>query len=510
MLLRHGGVYRDRRAVEVCKPRVVRRGAVHGLRAQSHHQPQHARLRVHVRIPLIRAVAVPHAGGAGHEVAAPVAAGYPLHQYGHLLVPPVQPAAEPVLQRGGVHGAGVHRAHGVLERLQPLLLGAPVHAEHRLILAREGVAEAVLQEAGGPDDEGVLPEVFQHLAELLADLVGELAGQQPRLELVRRGEVAVGRALAYPQPPTAVGDDVGIEHIRADVEGIVGLAVGSVLVDLRLRDLPRQQHAAGLAADGAAADHAVPEQEVVRRREIGLDQPLEVFVLGHGAVDDLLLHLRRELPRGIRRSCHVEEPVVAVDVLVLVLLADLLDRLIVPADADAVVDQLEFAGAPAVAVGHEHGVRVAPPHLQRVEVDPFPVGAHVQQKLGRLPDAGDGVEGMPAPQHGEVGHRVQLEQVRAGDAEEVAHHQVGVPHRLKLRQAVEHVEGVPARAGDLVVDGHGEGLEARVRIELHHLNAGQVVQYRRMLGEADVEYVPPVLLRLLDERHGEKPEFVDV
>jgi hypothetical protein len=123
---------------------------------------------------------------------------------------------------------------------------------------------------------------------------------------------------------------------------------------------------------------------------------------------------------------------VAVDVLVLVLLADLLDRLIVPADADAVVDQLEFAGAPAVAVGHEHGVRIAPPDLQRVQVDPLLVGAHVQQELGRLADAGDGVEGMPPPQHGEIGHRVQLEQVRAGDAEEVAHHQIGVPDRLKL------------------------------------------------------------------------------
>jgi hypothetical protein len=60
------------------------------------------------------------------------------------------------------------------------------------------------------------------------------------------------------------------------------------------------------------------------------------------------------------------------------------------------------------------------------------------------------------------------------------------------------------------VDGHGEGLKARVRVELHHLNAGQIVQYRRVLRKADVEYVPPVLLRLLDKRHGEKPEFVDV
>ena len=178
----------------------------------------------------------------------------------------------------------------------------------------------------------------------------------------------------------------------------MGLAILAEFGDLRLGDLSRQQHAAGLAADGPAADHPVPQRKIVLRFEVAAHQLPEVSVLGHGAVDNLRLHVRSECPGPERRLRHVEEAVVAVDVLVLALFPDLLDRLVVAADANAVVDQLEFPGAPPVAVRHEHGFRVALPHLQGMQVDPLLIGIHVQQKLCRLPNTGDGIKGVPPTQ----------------------------------------------------------------------------------------------------------------
>ena len=346
--------------------------------------------------------------------------------------------------------------------------------------------------------------------ELFPDLPREAARQQALLQCVGGLEIALPGALADAQPPVAVGDNVGVEHVRADVEGIVGLAVLAEFGDLRLGDLSRQQHAAGLAADGPAADHPVPQRKIVLRFEVAAHQLPEVSVLGHGAVDNLRLHVRRECPGPERRLRHVEEAVVAVDVLVLALFPDLLDRLVVAADAHAIVNELKLPGASPVPVGHEHGLRIAFPHLQWMQVDPLLVGVYVQQELRRLPDAGDSVEGVPPPQDREIGHRVQLEQIGTGHPEEVAHHQIRVPDRLQFREAVEHVKGVAALARDLVVDGHGERLKAFVRIEFHQVHPVQVFEQGRVLGKADIGNTAPVLLCLRDEGQREEPEFIDV
>jgi len=49
--------------------------------------------------PLAGTVTVAHARGAGHEIAPVVGAGDALHQYGHLLILPVQAPAHAVFQR---------------------------------------------------------------------------------------------------------------------------------------------------------------------------------------------------------------------------------------------------------------------------------------------------------------------------------------------------------------------------------------------------------------------------
>ena len=252
----------------------------------------------------------------------------------------------------------------------------------------------------------------------------------------------------------------------------------------------------------------IPQGEIVRRGKVPLDHVLEPGVLGHGAVDDLLLRLRGEGPPGKVQAGQTEKAVVAVIILILGAGGQVLHQLIVPAHAHAVLHGDKVAQLLLIAVWAEHAVRVAVPHLQRVEEQGIPLGVHVQQKLGGVPDAGHRVKRVAAAQQREVGHRVQLKQVGAGDPEKVAHHQVGIPHRLQIRKAVEDIERVPPGLGDLVVDGHGERLKALVRVVLAHFHPGQVVQQGRMLGEADVEHPPPVGHRLPDKGPGEPLELL--
>ena len=168
-----------------------------------------------------------------------------------------QPALEAVLERGDVHRAGVDLAHRVLKGLEPGLQRAEVHAEHGLILAREGVAEAVLQEAGGAHDYRALAVIGEHGLELLADVLREAAGEQGLFELLGLGEIALGRALLYPRAPAVVADDVGVKDVGAYIEGVVRLSVLAELGQADFGYLARKQHAAGLAAYGAGAYHAV-------------------------------------------------------------------------------------------------------------------------------------------------------------------------------------------------------------------------------------------------------------
>ena len=93
---------------------------------------------------------------------------------------------------------------------------------------------------------------------MLPDLPRKAARQKAFLQRVGGLEITLPGSLTDAQPPVTVGDNVGIEHVRADVKGIVGLAVLTEFRNLRLGDFSRQQHAAGLAADGPTADHPVP------------------------------------------------------------------------------------------------------------------------------------------------------------------------------------------------------------------------------------------------------------
>jgi hypothetical protein len=65
---------------------------------------------------------------------------------------------------------------------------------------------------------------------------------------------------------------------------------------------------------------------------------------------------------------------------------------------------------------------------------------HIDQKLRRIPDACDRLERVAAPQKREIGDRIELKKIRAGDLEEIPDHQVVGPGRKKIREAVKNIK----------------------------------------------------------------------
>ena len=115
---------------------------------------------------------------------------------------------------------------------------------------------------------------------------------------------------------------------------------------------------------------------------------------------------------------------------------------------------------------------------------------------------------MPAPQHGKIGYRIQDEEKWTGQVEEVPHQQVRRPGRLKLRQAVKHIEGIIAFFLYDVVNLHREGLKAVGQGDLYNPQPLHRRKNRFMLREPDVKEVPSIPQGLFRERYRHCAELI--
>lgn len=180
-------------------------------------------------------------------------------------------------------------------------------------------------------------------------------------------------------------------------------------------DLPGQEHAACFAAEGTAADHTVPELEIISRPEVFPDHFLQSPVCCQRTLYNLSFCLPAEYPPLVIQLRKGEKPVMTVIVLILVLFFFLLHKLIIPAHGNAAVHCLKpifFPLLKAARMREEHSCRITIPHFQRMEIDPV-TPIYVQEKLRGIPDALNRLKGMSAPQQREICHRVQLEQIRS-------------------------------------------------------------------------------------------------
>ena len=235
------------------------------------------------------------------------------------------------------------------------------------------------------------------------------------------------------------------------------------LTDIRLPvadDRPGQEHAAGFATDHACADHMVPDGKIIFRREMLPDHLPHLFVTGHhdiahpGAVfGNICAALMEQLG-------PVEEPVPGIGILFLGGTLGKPQGLIEPAGLHAVQDRAEPAAFRFIGMRKEHRIRIPVPDLLRTHIDAFAVRIDVDEQLGGVQDLVDRLHGVLSPDDREEGDRVQDEQERAGDPEEIAHHQVRCPGRLQVGKAVKDIERVLSFLFDHVVNVDREGFKA--------------------------------------------------
>ena len=486
---------------------------VHGRRPQAHDQAQHA-LAGMVGTEAVGADGISDPCRGRHIEILVSGTRDPLDQNGHLFIPLFQAAALAVVQGGQAHGAGIYRADGIFKGLQPFFQGPCPRAEDRLVLARKSIAETVLQDGTGPHDDRVAAVILQEAPEFR--LHGRRKGpvQEPFLHLRGQGKIPLLRPLLHPQIPEAVVHDIGVKDIRPDVKGVMGLDSG---VDVRpqiLRQLAGQQHPRGLAADHARPDHAVVDLEIVLRRKMLLDQVAQPLIPGQHDVAHAAALLRHIQTVLMLDPGPLEKALPAVHGLVDCSRTRPVHLPVIAAHLHALPPGRKRPCPQVVEMGLQHLLRLPPPDLERADIHGGNPGSpdgsvprtgrilqsvcifcqvfcllreDIQKELGRIPDLLQGIKGVPAPQDGKIGHRIQNEKEGTGQVKEVPHEQVRRPGGLQLRQAVKNIEGIIPLFFNDVVDLHRKGLKP---VRQGHPDDPQALhggQDGVMLRKADIE-----------------------
>ena len=154
-------------------------------------------------------------------------------------------------------------------------------------------------------------------------------------------------------------------------------------------------------------------------------------VLGHHALQNLALGLVAELATAELELCQGEKAVMAVQVLVLCVGGYVVQQLIIAAERNTAVQGPERSAAAAdVGQVDVHGIAVH--GFERVDIDRTVACIDVYENLSRIPDAGHRFKGVPASYEREIGNGIELIEVRAGNAEKIAHHLVRMPGHLQL------------------------------------------------------------------------------
>ena len=294
--------------------------------------------------------------------------------------------------------------------------------------------------------------------------------------LVQALEEGGGVALPAPYPPDAVLDKKGVEDDRPDIEGVVGLDPCEQLRGVLAQDGPRQEHAQCLAADRPVADHPVAHGEQVIEGQVTLDQSDDRRLIDEHQLAQALEPerlgpcvrpaeeaLRRDRPRTIEHPLPVTGRFLVFQPLPPRAGQDLGDR-------PAVRDRPEGLPLPGVDQVHHRGGAVL--DLDRPDIEAVAAVEDIQQELGGVGDRLHRRRGVRIPVDPEIGHGVEIEQARAGEAEEVGHHPVRLPGLGEVGETIEDIDGLGSGRLDHRVDLVHEGVEAIVRARVVDLTVG--------------------------------------
>ena len=168
------------------------------------------------------------------------------------------------------HAAGVDAADGLQEFVDANVPGALVGAEDAVVLAGEGIAVGVLEQARRAHDDGRIAEVVEHVLETLFHVLGEGAHEHALARLGGAVEELLRVLLLLAQQPDVVLHQVGVEVLGGDVERVVGLQHGSPARALVVEDPPGQEHAHGLAADETRGQDALADAQDVLEGQVAI------------------------------------------------------------------------------------------------------------------------------------------------------------------------------------------------------------------------------------------------
>ena len=153
-------------------------------------------------------------------------------------------------------------------------------------------------------------------------------------------------------------------------------------------DLPGEQHAAGLAADAAAAYHPVAQGEKVFGVKELVYQALYLGVFGHHALEHHVRRLVAEVAAAEFELGGGEKAVVTVEILVLSVRGQIVQQAVVAADGHAAVQRPEGTAVTA-HMREKNVVRIPVNCLERVDINGLVAGIDVDQHLRRIPYSGE-------------------------------------------------------------------------------------------------------------------------
>jgi len=145
---------------------------------------------------------------------------------------------------------------------------------------------------------------------------------------------------------------------------------------------------------------------------------------------------------------------------------------------------------------------MAPHDLQGMDVNPVFHMIDIQEDLGRFPNSGDGFKGVVIAQQGKIRYGIELVEVRAGDPEKIADHQIRGPGGQKIRKGIKHIKDPFSFTGRNIVNLGRKGLEAALSIETIDGNPPILFQERLMPGKAQINHFPVFRKGALNERRN--------
>ena len=324
------------------------------------------------------------------------------------------------------------------------------------------------------------------------------------------GEIAFFGTLPDPEVPHAVFDDVGVEDVVADVEGVVGFEARKDLRLIVFDEFPGHQHAGRFSADETGSDHTGTDLEIVLRREVFPDHRPQGLVPGDHDAAHAVTGFRDVDTVLVQELVLLEEAVPEVLVRLGAVRQGLVHDLVEPARDDAAHDGLEGVDLLVVDVGQEHGRSVPLPDFDRADEDVFVVRKDVEEDGRPVADVRHAVEGVHRPHDGEIRDGVLFLGQFPDEGEEVTDEQVRGPGRLQVRQAVEDVVGLFRHGLDEFVERDREPLEPLRGWDLGQSNTLHLPEERRVFREPDVDDVAPVFDALFGKGFREQTEVVQL